>query len=97
MATVVRKPQARDELRMSVHRGHAITGVVVVYGKSFVRAAGGNVQSTVVQTKLTSTKQCYISKQTKNVAFRNLHTLIRVPSSLRDPLKVLLCFPVDVL
>ncbi len=49
---VVRELDARDELRVAEHGGHALAGVVVVDGHRLVRAGGRRVDAAAVERHL---------------------------------------------
>ena len=55
VAAVVGEAQARHQLRVAVHGGHAVARVVVVHGQRLVRARRRHVQAAVVQAQLSGT------------------------------------------
>ena len=52
MLAVLCESDARDELRVSEHGGHALAGVVVVDGDGLVGAGGGGVDAAAVERHL---------------------------------------------
>ena len=49
---VVTETQTRYQFRMTVHGGHAFTGIVIIDGQCFIRAAGGYVETAAIQAEL---------------------------------------------
>ena len=61
--------QAGDDLRVAVHGGHALAGVVVVHAQDFVRARRRQVDAAVVQRYLKSNTKFVISSIKYQMAY----------------------------
>ena len=84
MPAVVGELHACDELRVSVHDGHALAREVVVYGEGLVRAGGGRVQTGAIQAHL------------DEGAVVAAGTLERSAGAIRGRLKTLQCLDVII-
>jgi hypothetical protein len=49
---IIGETQSSHQFRMAIHGSHAFTGIVIIDGQCFIRAAGGYVETAAIQAEL---------------------------------------------